>query len=85
MTALDRLIAFLDRHQRAITIGAALWFWASAAVYARFLVLPEIPQAVKDAFFWGSIPANALWWGFLRPRIEARREELAAIEPPIEA
>ncbi|MBX7481926.1 hypothetical protein [Qipengyuania qiaonensis] len=77
---LDRFIELLDRHQRAITICAALWFWASTAVYARFVALPDMPQAVKDGFFWASVAANAGWWGFLRPKIESRRKELAAPE-----
>lgn len=74
---LDRLVELLDRYQRAITIGAALWFWSSMAVYARFIALPDIPQIFKDGFFWASVAANARWWGFLRPRIEIRRKQLA--------
>lgn len=84
MTDLDRLISLLDKHQRAITIGAAIWFWTGVAVYARFLALPDLPQFVKDAVFWTSVPANAIWWGFLRPRIDARREELASKGTPDE-
>lgn len=78
----DRLIATLDRHRLAISIGAGAWFWASAAVYARFLTLPEVPPGIKDGFFWSSVIANASWWGFLNPRIEARRKALSSHETP---
>ena len=74
---LDRIIAKLDRHKLAVSIVAGLWFWTSTAVYAGFIKLPALPAFVETAFFWSSVAANATWWGFLNPKIEARRKELA--------
>ena len=74
---LDRIIALLDRRRLAITLVTALWFWTSTAIYAGFVALPALPETVTTAFFWSSVAANAGWWGFLNPKIEARRKELA--------
>lgn len=74
---LDWLIALLDRRRLAITLVTALWFWTSTAIYAGFVALPALPETVTTAFFWSSVAANAGWWGFLNPKIEARRKELA--------
>ncbi|MEL6529403.1 MAG: hypothetical protein AAGK01_03235 [Pseudomonadota bacterium] len=76
--SLTRTAELFDRHDRAITIGAALWFWAGIAVYARFIELPDIPRLVRDGFFWASVAVNAIWWAALKPAIEKRRKPNAS-------
>jgi len=74
--SLVRAADLADRHERAFTIGAAVWFWAGIAIYAEFIPLPGVPETVKQGFFWSSVAANAFWWGFLRQAIDKRRVRL---------
>lgn len=73
---LDHAIALLDRHRVAISVAAGVWFWTGCAVYARFLKLPDFAPWMEQAFFWGGVAANALWYGFAYPHMNARRKEL---------
>lgn len=66
---MHRAAHFAIRHKRALTIGGAIWFWASMAVYARFVSLPDIPDWARQGFFWAGVAFNAIWWGFVRPQI----------------
>lgn len=70
---IDRIEARLAPHAKAVSIVAAIWFWLGIAIYARFIRLPELPWLPADALFWAGVVFNAVWWGFLRPAIEARR------------
>ena len=73
-----RAARFAIRHKRALTIGGAIWFWASMAVYARFVSLPDLPDWARHGFFWAGVAFNAVWWGFVRPALERR---IAALAP----
>lgn len=76
MTAglVDRAAAIAARHERALTIAGAIWFWAGIAIYARFVELPRlVPEAWRPWVFWLSVGFNAAWWGFIRPAAERRR------------
>lgn len=64
------------RHERTISIVGGIWFWAGIAVYANFIELPDVPEMVRQGFFWLGVAANAVWWGFLRPKIEAEKKRL---------
>ncbi|PIW54762.1 MAG: hypothetical protein COW16_09530 [Sphingomonadales bacterium CG12_big_fil_rev_8_21_14_0_65_65_10] len=64
-----RAARFAIRHKRALTIGGAIWFWASMAVYARLVSLPDLPDWARQGFFWTGVAYNAIWWGFIQPRI----------------
>ena len=75
--AIDRIEARLAPHSKAISILAAIWFWLGIAIYARFIRLPELPWLPADALFWAGVAFNAVWWGFLRPAIQARRLQRA--------
>ena len=75
---IDCLEARLGAHARAVSILALIWFWAGVAIQARFVPLPDMPRAIESAILWAGIAVNALWWGFLRPAIEARRSEREA-------
>lgn len=72
---LDRTIALLDRHRLAVSIVAGIWFWTGCAVYARFITLPDLPPWIEQAYFWSGAALNGIWYGFLYPRITARREK----------
>lgn len=70
---LARLERQAERHQKTLSLLAALWFVASTAEAAGFIDLPELPWF--GGWFWLVIAAiwNALWWGFARPHLERRR------------
>ena len=74
----DRAIRFLDRYRKPIAIIAGIWFWASCAIYAGFLRLPELPGWASVALFWSGAATNAIWYGFVLPHIDARRKRLEA-------
>lgn len=65
------LVHFANRHRQAITIGAGIWFWAGVAVYANFIALPDMPEWLRSGFFWAGVAVNAIWWGFLKPKVDA--------------
>ena len=75
---IHRIEARLAPHAKAISVLAAIWFWLGIAIYARFIRLPELPWLSEQAVFWAGAAFNAVWWGFLRPAIEARRSETGA-------
>ena len=74
---LDRIVAFSAKHERLIALVAGAWFAASCASYAGFIDLPEIPLLTNRAAIFVAAGANAVWWGFLRPEIERRKQALA--------
>ena len=80
----DRAAAFAVRHERSFTIGAAIWFWASLAVYARFITLPHIPFLTEN-MIWISTAYNAIWWGFVRPELMRRKAALSTASREMEA
>ena len=75
---LDRVVAFSASHERPIALIGGLWFAVSCAQYAGFVDLPEIPLLTGMTAIYASAAANALWWGFLRPAIERRKQALVA-------
>lgn len=75
MSLLDRVIDFEARHERVISFLLGGWLFASCAVYARFITLPDIPHIDEGPiFFWGSAAFNAVWWGLARPALQRRKE-----------
>ena len=82
---IERVESRLAPHTRLIAIGAAIWFWLGVAIQARFVRLPDWPWIPPDwVVLWSGIAANALWWGFLRPALVARRDRrgTTAADPP---
>jgi hypothetical protein len=75
---LNRAVAFSARYERPIALIGGVWFAASCAQYAGFVDLPEIPLLTGMTAIYASAAANALWWGYLRPAIERRRQALVA-------
>ncbi|MEA3263331.1 MAG: hypothetical protein U9R07_07590 [Pseudomonadota bacterium] len=76
--AIDRLDTLAERYRRPISFFSALIFVLSCATWAGFIRWPNFEllserQAVMISTGW-----NALWWGFLNPRIMRRRAERAA-------
>ncbi len=77
MTALiDRFVAFTARHETLLMIVGGLWFFVSCAANAGFIDLPEIPLVTGTLGLALSTGANALWWSWLRPKIEQRKKAL---------
>ncbi|WP_066649128.1 MULTISPECIES: hypothetical protein [Sphingomonas] len=80
--AIDRLVDFADgvadRLRVPLSVVSVGWFALTCADYAGFVRLPSfvlidgMPGLIASGLF------NALWWGFLYPRAEARRAERAA-------
>lgn len=72
---LDRAARFADRHERAITVAGAIWLAVTCASYVFRIPWPEIPFLTDDTAWMVSGGWNAVWWGFLHPAIEKRREK----------
>lgn len=80
--AIDRLVdiadGLADRFRVPLSILSVGWFALTCADYAGFVRLPKfvlidgMPGLIASGLF------NALWWGFLYPRAEARRAARAA-------
>ena len=79
---IDRAARLAIRHERALTIAGIAWLTVSWAISARFIPLPDVPQFWKTGFFWAGVAYNATWWGFLRPRIAARKAQIRGTETP---
>ena len=73
---MNRIAEFAERHSSAIIIGNAIWFWLGVAVYARFIPVPEFLSGLRGVFFWASVGANALWWGYFHGKVQARRKAM---------
>ena len=78
---LDRIAATATRHERLIAIIGGVWLFASWASYAGFVDLPEIPFITDRMAIFVSTGVNGVWWGFLRPAIEQRKQ--ASIAPDV--
>lgn len=80
------IAAALVRFERPLSWIAVIWSVLSIAAYARFISLPDVPYITDRNAWMFAAPWNAIWWGFLRPEIERRTEELkgerAADEEP---
>jgi hypothetical protein len=77
----DRWLRFAMRHEKPIAIASAVWFALGCALAARFIVLPEwleVPYLTDRNAFWLTGAWNAAFWGFIHPKLEARRKMLAA-------
>lgn len=79
---IDRLVDLADdladRFRVPLSVLSVGWFALVCADYAGFVRLPKfvlidgMPGLIASGLF------NALWWGFLYPRAEARRAKRAA-------
>ena len=76
--ALDRILDFSERYKLPLMIVGGLWFVLSWADTSRFIDLPEFPLLTGTSAIIASSTYNAIWWGFLNPRIERRRKARAA-------
>ena len=75
---LAKVQRFLARYERALDIFGLVWFWAGIAIYARWISLPEILFLTDGQIMFLGIAFNAVWWGFLRPKIEKmKRQEIS--------
>ena len=80
MALMDRIAQLAIRHDKAVAIFGAIWFWAGIAIYARFIELPDMPEIVRQGFFWLGVAFNATWWGFAKPALDRRKQALLANE-----
>ena len=77
----DRIAGFAMRHERPIAIVSVIWFAFGCALAARFVALPDwlaIPYLTDRNSFWLTGGWNALFWGYVHPRLDARRKRFAA-------
>jgi len=75
-STLNRMAAFAVRHEKPLSSIALGWFVLSCA--ATWIPLPEIPFFTDDNAWMGAGPCNAIWWGYLRPRILGLQAEADA-------
>ena len=74
--ALNHVATALVRFERPLNWIAVIWSILSIAAYARFISLPDVPYLTDRNAWMIAAPWNAIWWGFLRPEIERRTEEM---------
>ncbi|MBY0521205.1 MAG: hypothetical protein K2P79_12365 [Sphingomonas sp.] len=70
----DRIDAVADRHRQLLSAVGALWFGLVCADYAGFIALPSFVLIGGTPGLIAAVAYNALWWGVLYPRVEARRQ-----------
>lgn len=80
LMAIDSFFALTERHQRLLSVVGALWFALSCAVYAKFLILPDMPFLTDEVVLYSGAAYNALWFGFARPAVERRKKLRANAE-----
>ena len=73
--AIDAVDDFAARFRRPISILAAGWFGISCAAWSGFITLPKLAFLTGMPAIFASSAFNALWWGWLNPRILRRRTE----------
>ena len=76
--AIDRLDALAERYRRPISVFSAVIFALTCATWAGFIRWPEIDLLSERQAIMISTGWNAVWWGYLNPRIMRRRAERAA-------
>lgn len=81
--AIDRCDGFATRHQKIIGAVSVVWFALSCALAARFVSLPDFIPLDETTQLMVSGCFNALWWGFVNPRVERRRAERACLPETI--
>ena len=59
--------------RRLVEVALGTWFAVSCAAYAGFIDLPRLPRWLATAMFWMSAAGNAMWYGFVRPRLALSR------------
>ncbi len=77
-SAIDRVDEFISTHKKLVSVLSVAWMGLTCAIQARFISLPDIPFLTDKAAMWLSIGFNAVWWGFLVPRIDERRKTRAS-------
>ncbi|WP_296720660.1 hypothetical protein [Erythrobacter sp.] len=70
----ERLIALTERHERLISLIGAGWFACGCAVYAKFIMLPDLPFLTDEVVLYSGAAYNALWFGFGRPAAERHKK-----------
>lgn len=76
--AVDRLDAFADRHKRALSIIGGAWFVVGCAVASGMVRVPDLGIISNRTALLVATLYNAIWWGWLHPRAEKRRNERLA-------
>jgi membrane protein implicated in regulation of membrane protease activity len=72
---IDQVDVIAERFRKPIGAISVIWFALSCAVAARFLTLPDFIPLSETTQLMLSGLFNALWWGFLNPRVERRRKQ----------
>lgn len=79
--AVDRIVdaadGFLARFRVPLSVASVAIFVLTCADYAGFVRLPSITLIDGMPGLIASGVYNAVWWGFLYPRAEARRASRA--------
>ena len=73
---LKKAIELGAAYERPIAIASGLWFAISCASYIPFMMIPKIPYLTDSNSWMTSGAWNAVWWGFVHPMLEKRREEM---------
>lgn len=81
-STLNRAAAFAVRHEKPLSSIALGWFVLSCAATTGWIPLPKIPYFTDHNAWVTSGPLNAIWWGYLRPRILSLRAEADAEDTP---
>ena len=70
---IDRIDSVLERIRIPLGIAGAVWFALTCAQHAGFVRLPDFSLLHGTPSLVFSVIYNAVYWGFIWPRVEARR------------
>lgn len=71
---IDWLNGTAAKHDRLLSIIAITLFVLSSASYAGFIRLPHLSLLTGWPAIAFGAAVNAVWWGFVRPHAQERRE-----------
>ncbi|MEO1044918.1 MAG: hypothetical protein AAFX04_05725 [Pseudomonadota bacterium] len=66
---------FASRYKSYFSTFGIIWACITAAIYARWIVLPDIPFITDELAVYFAGAYNVIWWGFLYPRIEKMQKD----------
>lgn len=79
---IDRWDAFADRYSVPLAVFGFAWMALGWASHARFIELPVWPLLAGISAIIAGVVFNAVWWGFLYPRVQRRRKERELASDP---
>ena len=79
--ALTEAVEFGERHERRIAIAGAVWLAISCASWIPQIPIPDLPYITNKNSWMLSGGWNSVWWGFVHPALEKRRQEMRAADP----